>query len=135
MPYPTNEGKLVTQIVASVRYEFPRAYHLKTHGDGYQRPGVPDLLFCLDGTFIGIEIKHRKPGESIEHMLSRVTEVQRRELASIRESGGVASVAWSRDQVLAILGEGTLLRASAPQFVRGLSDGELLSHLKELSLI
>lgn len=32
-------------------------YHVKIWGGGYQRSGIPDLIICLKGKFIAIELK------------------------------------------------------------------------------
>ena len=32
-------------------------YYIKVWGGGYQRSGIPDLIICLKGRFIAIELK------------------------------------------------------------------------------
>lgn len=32
-------------------------YYIKIWGGGYQRSGIPDLIICLKGRFIAIELK------------------------------------------------------------------------------
>lgn len=32
-------------------------YYIKIWGGGYQRSGIPDLIICLKGKFIAIELK------------------------------------------------------------------------------
>lgn len=59
------------------------AWFLKTWGGGFQRSGVPDLLICYKGKFIGIELKAEK---------GKVSELQNRELKQIRDSGGMGFV-------------------------------------------
>ena len=41
------------------------AYFIKTHGDRFSKVGVPDLIVCYKGLFIGIELKapNGKPSE------------------------------------------------------------------------
>ena len=58
------------------------AWLLKTWG-GLQRSGVPDLLICYKGKFIGIELKAEK---------GKVSELQDRELRQIRDAGGMGFV-------------------------------------------
>ena len=32
-------------------------YYIKVWGGGYQRSGIPDLIICLKGKFMAIELK------------------------------------------------------------------------------
>ena len=59
------------------------AWVLKTWGGGLQRSGIPDLLICYKGKFMGIELKAEK---------GRVSELQNRELKLIRDAGGMGFV-------------------------------------------
>ncbi len=33
-------------------------YYIKVWGGGFQRAGIPDLIICLKGKFIAIELKN-----------------------------------------------------------------------------
>lgn len=33
------------------------AYKIKIHGSNFMEPGIPDIIGCYKGTFIGIEVK------------------------------------------------------------------------------
>lgn len=105
MTKPRNETQLTGQIVKAVKQEYPEIWTLKTHGSGYQRVGVPDLIFCIRGQFVAVEVKHQKPGESVEHLLGRVSVRQRDELDAVHGAGGIAIVAWEIEHVLDALGE------------------------------
>ena len=77
----TPEGKVksaVTKILKEygVYYFFPA-----THGFG--RSGVPDIICCYKGRFIGIECKAGK---------GKTTALQERELRNIDTAGGIAVV-------------------------------------------
>lgn len=54
---------------------------LKTWSNGVQREGVPDLLVCCNGHFIGIELK-------AEH--GHPTDLQKWNIRQIRYAGGLA---------------------------------------------
>ena len=54
------------------------------------RAGVPDVLVCVGGKFVGIEIK--RPGKE-------ATPLQLNHLQRIKEAGGVAFVAHGVDEV------------------------------------
>ena len=58
---------------------------LKTWSNGVQREGVPDLLVCCDGFFIGIELKAEE-GEPSKLQLWNIDK--------IRESEGIAIVLY-----------------------------------------
>src|SRR5205823_14530862 len=75
---------------------FRGACLLKTHGHLGQRPGVPDLLACLDGRFVAIEVK----APAGRHPLSLR---QQCELEAIRQAGGLAIVARDVSEVAATL--------------------------------
>lgn len=62
------------------------AYHIKTHGSMFSKAGTPDILACIDGCFVGIEVK--QPG-------GVVSELQKAKIWMIKKAGGVAFVAYS----------------------------------------
>lgn len=53
--------------------------------------GTPDILACIDGKFIGIEVKKPKGGV--------VSELQKLKIKQIKKAGGVAFVANSLEVV------------------------------------
>lgn len=63
---------------------------MKVHGDLFQKAGVPDILACINGRFVGIEVK--RPG-------GKVSALQEYNIEQIRASGGVAFVATSVEEV------------------------------------
>lgn len=63
---------------------------MKVHGDMFQKAGVPDIIACINGKFVGIEVK--RPG-------GRVSELQKYHIEQIQKSGGVAFVATSVEEV------------------------------------
>lgn len=77
----TPERKVKNKVVAllkahSVYYFFPATY-------GLGRSGVPDVVCCVRGRFLGIECKAGA---------NKPTPLQLRELAAIQEAGGVSLV-------------------------------------------
>lgn len=102
--YPRNETALVKQMVKLIEKR-GTVWTMKTHGDGYQRVGIPDLLVCYRGQFLAIEAKHQKPGESEDHLLGRVSVKQRLELDGLEKAGAKSIVAWTLDQVETALDE------------------------------
>ena len=97
------EAQLVSSITRAIHEHYPSAWWLKVHGGGYQRSGIPDLLVCLDGHLLGLEVKHQKPGESAEAARARATPLQLLEIAKLRESGATSQVVLSVAEVLDLL--------------------------------
>lgn len=58
---------------------------LKTWSNGVQREGIPDLLVCCHGYFLGIELKNES-GHPVPLQLWNV--------AQIRKAGGIAIVLY-----------------------------------------
>lgn len=65
------------------------AWHIKTHGNMFSRAGTPDILACLNGRFVAIEVK--QPG-------GRVSPLQMAHIKLINQAGGVAFVAYSLEE-------------------------------------
>lgn len=57
------------------------AYYFKHFGCKFSKAGVPDIVGCLNGRFIGIEVK-REDGKA--------TDIQKHHLEQIKEKGGFA---------------------------------------------
>lgn len=71
------------------------AWVLNVAGGPLQRPGIPDLLACLAGRMIAIEVKTGPAG--------RLAPNQHEELCRLREAGAVAFMARSIEAVEDIL--------------------------------
>jgi len=61
----------------------------------FTRAGTPDLIFCLKGKFIAIEVK--------DPLTGRVAPLQLAHIDLIHKSGGMAFVACSTDEVITYL--------------------------------
>jgi len=83
------EKNIENKIKSYLRDELG-AYVVKYHGSKFSQAGVPDILVCHMGRFIGIEVK--APGE-------QPTELQKWNIKRINETGGMAFVAESLEQV------------------------------------
>lgn len=66
------------------------AYHIKTHGNMFSKAGTPDIIACVNGVFVAIEVK--KPG-------GVVSALQMANIKLINNAGGTAFVAYSLDDV------------------------------------
>lgn len=77
----TPEKKVKDKVVAILKQEGAYYFFPATHGFG--RSGVPDIVACYKGKFIGIECKAGK---------NKPTALQVREIENIRHAGGVGVV-------------------------------------------
>lgn len=68
----------VIQFLKSIK-----AYYVKVWGGGFQKAGVPDLLVCYHGKFIGIELKTDKGKASV---------LQKYNIGKIQDAGGIGIV-------------------------------------------
>ena len=64
------------------------AWYVKTWSNGIQRSGIPDLLICWKGRFIGLELKAEN---------GRASELQKHEVEQIRKAGGIALIVRPSD--------------------------------------
>jgi Holliday junction resolvase len=71
------------------------AYYLKVHGSMYQPAGTPDILACINGRFVAIEVKRPNGGV--------VSALQKSKLKKIEQVGGVSIVARSVEDVSEML--------------------------------
>ena len=68
----------------------------KEHGGPYGTSGIPDIICCYRGRFLGLEVK--LPG-------GRLTELQKRALDRINAAGGIARRVESVDDVRAVIAQ------------------------------
>ena len=77
----TPEAKVKAKVVKLLKEAGVYYFYASTHGFG--RSGVPDLVCCMSGRFIGIECKAGK---------NKPTPLQEKEMAAIRDAGGTTLV-------------------------------------------
>lgn len=73
----------VFQMRVEQYLDYMEVWYVKIWGNGIQRSGIPDLLLCCNGQFIGVELK--KCG-------GKASKLQSYEIGKIRDSGGYAMV-------------------------------------------
>ncbi len=88
----TPEGKVKQQVVKLMKAYGIYYFSPMTHGFG--RSGVPDIICCVKGRFVGIECKAGS---------NKPTALQEKEMQDIRTSGGVTFVI--NETNLTMLGE------------------------------
>ena len=77
----TPEKRVKAKVVKLLKEAGVYYFYASTHGFG--RSGVPDLVCCMGGRFIGIECKAGK---------NKPTPLQEKEMAAIRAAGGTTLV-------------------------------------------
>lgn len=50
------EGQYVTRLLGELR-KLPGSRWWKTHGGPWQEPGIPDIVGCLRGRMVAVEVK------------------------------------------------------------------------------
>ena len=79
----TPEKKVKRKIVALLK-EYNTYYFFPATG-GYGKSGVPDIVACVNGVFIGIEAK-------ADMKKNKPTALQQANLRAIKEAGGISIV-------------------------------------------
>ena len=88
------EGRLQRKIQAVFTKAGARPIKIQASEDSHQEVGLPDLVICYRGLFIGAEVK--QPGEKLRPL-------QRVVLNEIYEAGGVAAVLETVEQAESLL--------------------------------
>lgn len=70
------------------------AYVVKYHGNQFSQVGVPDLLVCYQGRFLGIEIKNET---------GKTSPLQDVNIEQIKKAGGISFVARSVEDVRKVI--------------------------------
>jgi len=70
-------------VSAILRYlkTLPHCFAFKEHGGMYGTAGIPDIICCYKGRFLGLEVKQPS---------GRLTELQKRTIEKINAAGGIA---------------------------------------------
>lgn len=90
---PPLETKVTKSIMAYLKER--GVWHFKVAGGPMQQRGVPDIICCVGGMFVALEVKRPE--------LGRLTDLQALTIERIRESGGVAEVVTSVEEAAAVL--------------------------------
>ena len=77
----TPEAKVKAKVYKILKEK--KIYYFTPQTGGYGRSGVPDIICCYRGKFVGIECKAGK---------NKPTPLQEAEMQKIRESGGMTYV-------------------------------------------
>ena len=70
------------------------AYYFKHHGNQYSQVGVPDIIACYKGRFIGIEVKNET---------GKTSPLQDVNIQQIKNAGGISFVARRVEDVRKVI--------------------------------
>lgn len=88
------EKNIENQIKSYLRSK--GAYYFKHHGNQYSQVGVPDIIVCYKGHFLGIEVKNET---------GKTSPLQDINLEMINKNGGYGFVARNLEDVKIVLEE------------------------------
>lgn len=64
------------------------AYFIKTHGDRFSKVGTPDILACVNGHFVAVEVKAEK---------GKPSDLQIYHIEQIKKAGGYGVILYPKD--------------------------------------
>lgn len=123
----SNESGVVEAIRKRIAEVWPSSVTWKMHGSIYMETGIPDVLCCVEGRLIFLEVKHRKPGESEARAYGRTSVEQVRQIRRIRAAGGAACTVLDEDEAVWAVREaltGSTLASMYPRTGEILEEGE-----------
>jgi Holliday junction resolvase len=88
------ESNLSRKIMKRLRLE--GWFCFKVHGSETMMSGLPDIIVCAEGKFIGLETKMPDKRENTSTRQEYVHDL-------IRLAGGIASVVWSEEQAVEVV--------------------------------
>jgi hypothetical protein len=98
-----DEDALQAAVIRAARLEWPDLWWFHPVGGMYQKPGIPDLILCVEGAFVGLELKNPHPGESDMAARDRATALQRKEIRAINRAGGTGRVVLTVEEAVSAI--------------------------------
>lgn len=68
--------------------KLPYTWYFKAWGGPYSKSGIPDIIACVNGHFVALEVK----AES-----GRASELQKRNIRLIEQCGGYSRIVYPKD--------------------------------------
>lgn len=102
------EGRLIDRAKKAAQEKYGnRLVWLKHHGGPFATAGISDLLICLDGVFVAIEMKapENYSNSTYKAVTTGPTVKQRSFIDRVETAGGVGGYAASVEGVLYLLDE------------------------------
>ena len=89
------ESRLTGLIQKTVQRELG-GFWVKVHGGPFQMVGLPDLVGCCKGRFIGLEVK-------MPERAGTLTPIQAAIIRKINEAGGIAGMVTSPGEAIELI--------------------------------
>jgi len=86
---PTPEGAVKNWVKTRILKQYPTAYIYITHQGPYGKRGVADLVCCIQGLFVAVEVKTIK---------GKLTALQELEGRRVEKSGGIWVAIYGRNE-------------------------------------
>ena len=86
--------KTITTAILKYLKTVPECFFWKEHGGMYGTAGIPDIICCYKGLFVGFEVKSKT---------GRLTKIQEVTIRKIKEAKGKAYKVTSVEEVKQIL--------------------------------
>lgn len=81
----TKESAVQRELIDRLQAKWPDAYVRKIAQNMYSHGGIPDILVCLEGNFVAIEVKTDT---------GKLSKLQKRDIRLIEEAGGLAFICY-----------------------------------------
>lgn len=110
--HPKKESAFIRDFMKEFDFD-PNCWYFKSHGEPMQVRGIPDIIMCYGGLFLGLEFKIRRSG------VLKVTPYQQYTIDKINKSKGLSFVVFF-DEKNAKVGIGTQLFTNTKEASRHL---------------
>lgn len=84
----TPEGKVKTWLDKEIKKRYPTSWSYKPPGGRFGKAGTPDLIYCINGYFIAIEVKSS---------VGSLTLKQSIEQGLIKSAGGFVTTVYGKN--------------------------------------
>ena len=85
----TPEGAVKTWLKKELMKQFPKMYVYMAPGGPFGKKGTPDMLCCMEGLFVAIEVKAKPESE--------LTEMQKYQMKKLRSAGAITAAVKGKD--------------------------------------
>lgn len=106
------ETRVVKAIKEGLEKNHPNCFFFKTHGSAYQRSGIPDLIGCINGRFIGLEVKDPK------NKRYGATKLQLYIIDLIKKAGGITGVVTNLEEAEVLINEALCTSKESPKIIK-----------------
>ena len=81
------ESQFQEKVIKHLK-SLPNTWYVKIWGGGFMKAGIPDIICCINGRFVALELK-RENGVA--------SELQKRNIRLINEAKGIGLILYPKD--------------------------------------